>query len=96
MTRHSTHLRNDPNMKKSKNQKTFDIEIALKDYLTFEDSDDDALRTLKERILSLRPAERRILLTYIDFGTYSETAREFNVSSTCIRKYINDIRLKLI
>ncbi len=83
-------------MKKSKNQKTFDIEMALKDYLTFEESDDDALRTLKERILSLRPAERRILLTYIDFGTYSETAREFNVSSTCIRKYINDIRLKLI
>ena len=89
-------MRKDPNMKKSKNQKTFDIEMALKDYLTFEDSDDDALRTLKERILSLRPAERRILLTYIDFGTYSETAREFNVSSTCIRKYINDIRKKLI
>lgn len=89
-------MRKDPNMKKSKNQKTFDIEMAIKDYLTFEDSDDDALRTLKERILSLRPAERRILLTYIDFGTYSETAREFNVSSTCIRKYINDIRLKLI
>lgn len=83
-------------MKKSKNQKTFDIEMALKDYLSFEDSDDDALRTLKERILSLRPAERRILLTYIDLGTYSETAREFNVSSTCIRKYINDIRRKLI
>lgn len=89
-------MKKDPNMKKSKNQKTFDIEMALKDYLTFEDSDDDALRTLKERILSLRPAERRILLTYIDFGTYSETAREFNVSSTCIRKYINDIRRKLI
>ena len=33
---------------------------------------------------------------YEDFGTYSETAREFNVSSTCIRKYINDIRHKLI
>ena len=96
MTRHSTHLKKDPNMKKSKSQKTFDIEMAIKDYLTFEDSDDDALRTLKERILSLRPAERRILLTYIDFGTYSETAREFNVSSTCIRKYINDIRSKLI
>lgn len=89
-------MKKDPNMKKSKNQKTFDIEMALKDYLSFEDSDDDALRTLKERILSLRPAERRILLTYIDFGTYSETAREFNVSSTCIRKYINDIRNKLI
>lgn len=89
-------MKKDPNMKKSKNQKTFDIEMALKDYLSFEDSDDDALRTLKERILSLRPAERRILLTYIDFGTYSETAREFNVSSTCIRKYINDIRKKLI
>ena len=89
-------MKKDPNMKKSKNQKTFDIEMAIKDYLTFEDSDDDALRTLKERILSLRPAERRILLTYIDFGTYSETAREFNVSSTCIRKYINDIRSKLI
>ena len=83
-------------MKKSKNQKTFDIEMAIKDYLTFEDSDDDAFRTLKERIISLRPAEGRILLTYIDFGTYSETAREFNVSSTCIRKYINDIRSKLI
>ena len=51
-------------MKKSKNQKTFDIDMAIKDYLTFEDSDDDALRTLKERILSLRPAERRILLTF--------------------------------
>ena len=89
-------MKKDPNMKKSKNQKTFDIEMAIKDYLTFEDSDDDALRTLKERILSLRPAERRILLTYIDFGTYSETAREFNVSSTCIRNYINDIRKKLI
>ena len=89
-------MKKDPNMKKSKSQKTFDMEMAIKDYLTFEDSDDDALRTLKERILSLRPAERRILLTYIDFGTYSETAREFNVSSTCIRKYINDIRSKLI
>ena len=83
-------------MKKSKSQKTFDMEMAIKYYLTFEDSDDDALRTLKDAILSVRPAERRILLTYIDFGTYSETAREFNVSSTCIRKYINDIRSKLI
>lgn len=80
----------------TKLKKTFDLDAAMKDYLTYMDSDDDALRTLKERILSLRPAERRILLTYIDFGTYSETAREFNVSSTCIRKYINDIRLKLI
>ena len=89
-----THSKNDPNMKKLK--KIFDLNNAIEDYLTFADSDDDSLRILKEKILMLRPAERRILLTYIDFGTYSETAREFNVSSTCIRNYINDIRKKLI
>lgn len=89
-----THSKKDLNMKNER--KTFDLNNAIEDYLTFADSDDDSLRILKERILGLQPAERRILLTYIDFGTYSETAREFNVSSTCIRNYINDIRKKLI
>lgn len=82
-------------MRKPRRSDDFSIDNAIKDYLTPLDTDDDRLRTAKERIMALRPAERRILLTYIDCGTYSDTAREFNVSSTCIRNYINDIRRKI-
>lgn len=73
------------------------IEIYEEDYLTVDPmKDDDEQLQLKEAILSLRPVERRIFLTYTEAGTYSETARQFNVSVPTAKRYINEVRDKII
>lgn len=76
--------------------KEFDLETAVEEYLTVTDSDDDTMVTLKENIKALRPAEKRIMLTYIHCGTYAETGRQFNVSGGCIKSYITNIKKKIV
>ena len=58
--------------------------------------DDDRLYTLKKALMSLRPVERKIFLTYVESGTYSETARQYHVSVPTAKRYLIDIKNKLI
>lgn len=58
--------------------------------------DDDRMYKLKMAIRSLRPVERKIFLTYVESGTYSETARTFHVSVPTAKRYLLDIKNKLI
>lgn len=76
--------------------KDFDFDAAVEEYLTVTDSDDDAMVTIKENMKALRPAEKRIMLTYIHYGTYAETGRQFNVSGGCIKSYIMNIKKKIV
>lgn len=71
--------------------------VFEEDYLTIDTmTDTDEQLRLKKAILALRPVERKILLTYAENETYSRTAADFNVSVTTIRRYLDDIRIKII
>ena len=71
------------------------VEIDEREYeVTIED--DDRMYTLKTAIQGLRPVERKIFLTYVESGTYSETARQFNVSVPTAKRYIVEIKNKII
>lgn len=58
--------------------------------------DDDRMYKLKMAIRSLRPVERKIFLTYVESGTYSETARTFHVSVPTAKRYIIEIKERII
>lgn len=75
--------------------KTIDYELISKDYI-INDNDDDTIRTIKEAIAKLTPAERKIWLTYVEFGTYSDTAREYSVSAPTAKTKILEIKNKIL
>ena len=71
------------------------IEVDEKEYgITMED--DDRMYKIKDAIQALRPVERKIFLTYVESGTYSETARQFKVSVPTAKRYIVEIKNKII
>lgn len=71
------------------------IEVFEEEYdITIED--DDRMYEIKSALQSLRPVERKIFLTYVESGTYSETARQFRVSVPTAKRYIVEIKNKII
>ena len=72
-----------------------DFDLLKQDYY-ITDEDDDSMYDLKKRIFELSEAEQRILLLYVDCGSYSEVARQLNVSAPTVRNYINRIKDKLL
>ena len=71
------------------------VEIDERDYdITIDD--DDMMYRLKSAIQALRPVERKIFLTYVESGTYSETARQFNVSVPTAKRYVVEVKNKII
>ena len=71
------------------------VEIDEKDYgITIDD--DDMMYRLKSAIQALRPVERKIFLTYVESGTYSETARQFNVSVPTAKRYVVEVKNKIL
>lgn len=72
------------------------IEIDLTEYDYKEWEDDDRMYRLKASLNTLRPVEKKIFLTYTELGTYTETAKYFKVSVPTIRKYITQIRAKIL
>lgn len=64
------------------------------DYLP-SDGDDDLIRTIKESLIELSEAERKIMIAYCECGTYVGVARLFHSSAPTVRKYIRAIRRKL-
>lgn len=69
-------------------------ELIAKDY-EINGTEDDEMLTLKLTLDQLTPVEKKIFLTYAELGTYSATARVYNVSPPTIKHYINDIRIKI-
>lgn len=67
-----------------------DFEKIKLDYIPTEE-DDDFMRKLKEKIFSLSEVEQRILLLWVDTGSYSEVARQLNCSAPTVRKYLTPI-----
>lgn len=54
--------------------------------------DDDRMRTIKEAIAKLTPAQRKIWITYVDNGTYTSVANAYNVSVPTAKKYITEVK----
>lgn len=72
------------------------------DYLTADEwcERDECVEDDRFNLLSvindLTLAERRILLTYAETGTYAETARIFNVNPKTVKNYIHKLRTKIL
>lgn len=77
------------------NKLPFDYDLISNDYIPNYEEDDDRLYNTKACIQALSRAERRILLTYVELGTYAAAAREFNVSPPTIKSYLNGIISKV-
>lgn len=52
---------------------------------------DELVYRIKEAVANLNEIERRILLTYVELGSYSATARVYNVSSPTVKAYVSPI-----
>lgn len=74
---------------------TFDYNLIKDDY-QINENDDDTLYAIKEALTRLTTVEKKIFLTYCELGTYSATARQFNVTSPTIKSYINQIKNKIL
>ena len=72
------------------------VEIDPKEYEFNEWEDDDRMKRIKDALQSLKPVERKIFLTYVESGTYSETARQYNVSVPTAKKYLIEIKNKIL
>lgn len=55
-------------------------------------NDNEELHLLKEKIFNLSEADKTLILTYIDTGTYSETGKILHISSFCARENIKRIK----
>lgn len=58
--------------------------------------DDENMYNLKEIISKLNEAEQRIMLLYVDSGSYSEVARQMNCTSPTAKTYIERVKNKII
>lgn len=65
------------------------------DYLVISSEDDDCLRAIRERIAELPMAERRIMVMYIEAGTYSAVAKQLKCSVPTVSKKIRGIKKKI-
>lgn len=65
------------------------------DYITFAKEDDDCLRGLREAIRALPLPERKIMVMYIEAGTYSGVAKMLNCSVPTVSGKIKAIKEKI-
>lgn len=74
----------------------YDFSAAEAEYFTINQGDDDNLLELKQAVYTeLNEAERRILVLYMDTGTYAGAARILGVAPNTIKNKIKQIRFKL-
>lgn len=72
-----------------------DYDLISKDY-DINGAEDDNLYRLKKALNILTPVEKKIMLTYCELGSYAAVAREFNVSCPTARKYLDEVRNKML
>lgn len=74
----------------------YDFSAAEAEYFTINQRDDDNLLELKQAVYTeLNEAERRILVLYMDTGTYAGAARILGVAPNTIKNKIAKIKWKL-
>lgn len=74
----------------------YDFNAAEAEYFTVNAGDDDELLELKKAVYTeLNEAERRILVLYMDTGTYAGAARVLGVAPNTIKNKILSIRYKI-
>ena len=73
-----------------------DYDEIEREYLTPRDEDDDRIREIRERLKTrLTLAERKIMIYYMELGTYTEVAKILHCSVPTVSKKIREIREKL-
>ena len=72
------------------------IEIYEDEYITPTEMDDDEMVLIKEALKTLTPVQRKIYLTYVESGTYSDTAKQFGVSIPTVKGYLKKITDKIV
>lgn len=74
----------------------YDFTAAEAEYFAINQEDDDGLLELKQAVYTeLNEAERRILVLYMDTGTYAGAARILGVAPNTIKNKIKNIQWKL-
>lgn len=74
----------------------YDFNAAEREYFTINGSDDDNLLEVKQSVYTeLNEAERRILVLYMDLGTYAGVAKMLGCAPNTIKNKIKNIRYKL-
>lgn len=73
----------------------FNYDLIVDDYLPNYQEDDDRLYNTKTCIQELTRAERRIIITYVELGSYAAAAREFNVSPPTFKHYLQGVLQKV-
>ena len=74
----------------------YDFSAAEAEYFTINQGDDDGLLELKQAVYTeLNEAERRILVLYMDLGSYAAVARELSCAPNTIKNKIRQIKWKL-
>lgn len=71
------------------------LKLFEEEYTTFQLEDDDEMRLIREALKRLTPVQRKIFLVYVETGTYTQTAKEFKVSTPTVKTYINNIKDKI-
>ena len=67
------------------------------EYITHNPEEDDEMYLIKEALKNaLTPLERKIYITYLEKGTYADTAKSFKVSTPTLCKYISGLKDKII
>lgn len=72
-----------------------EYDVYSKDFLDPKGTDDDRLYWIRKAINSLHPAQKRIIVMYLEYGTYSEVAKELHCSVPTCSKMVKEIISKL-
>ena len=84
-------------MAKKKKKVEISTKLIEEEYLIHNEYEDDELYWLKESLKNaLTPYQRKIYITYIEAGTYAETARLFKVSTPTAKKYCDMLTKKIM
>lgn len=75
---------------------TLPIQIFDADYVPNEMEDEERMFKIKAAIQKLRPVERKIVLTYVEGGTYTSVAKTYNVSVPTAKKYVTQVISKIL
>lgn len=75
--------------------KELNTKMIEQEYLEHLDSDNDELYWTKEALKTLTPVQRKIYITWLEQGTYSETAEVFGVSLPTVQKYVKNLTNKI-
>lgn len=75
-------------MKKTEKKAKISTRELEAEYMEHLDTDNDEMYHIKEAIRKLTPLQRKIYVTYLECGTYTDTAKAFKVAVPTVKKYL--------